>query len=179
MSLSRRAQENLVAGILLAVFVAFAAISLTYGDRARLVPLPVAIASSLLILLQLYLQNTRADADLAVDAMHLFARQGEQITSTLEAELAIPEQGVTIVEEPGGSEWSAALLVIAFVSMILLVGILPAVFLFVFGYFLLVSKKRVLTSLAYAIGTEVAIYALFVWVLKVQMYGGWLIELLG
>lgn len=181
MRLGRRAQDNVVAVVLLLVLVGFAAVSLTYGERARLVPFPMAIASILLILLQLYLQNARGDAEAAlhVDALQIFARKGGEVVGRLPEGEGADDETLDVVEEPGGSERMGVLLVALFVGLILLVGVLPAVFLYVFGHCLFVGKRRLLPALAAAGCTELVIYLLFVSILKVPMYAGWLPSLFG
>ncbi len=58
--MSRRAQENLVGVIVLAVFVVMLYLTFGYSSRARLVPLPVCIFGIILAVAQLLWQNLRS-----------------------------------------------------------------------------------------------------------------------
>lgn len=169
--MSRRSQENALAVVLLLVFIGFAWISAGYSYRSRLVPLPVAIASILLISLQMLIQNLRPDRELNVDAAEILASEGSRLTSGMAD--AVDAGG------GGGSEVVGILLVAAFLGLILLVGILVGIFLYVFGYFYLAGKEKLWVALAYALGTEISVYLLFVVLLRVDMYEGWLMSLLG
>ncbi|MHB1162869.1 MAG: tripartite tricarboxylate transporter TctB family protein, partial [Chloroflexota bacterium] len=75
--MSRRAQENLMALAFLLVFIGFLVVSQGYGPKTRLVPVPLAAVSILLILLQLALQNLRSNLQLSVDTMELFVKRGD------------------------------------------------------------------------------------------------------
>lgn len=168
--MSRRFQENVVAVVLLLIFIGFAWVSAGYTYRSRLVPLPVAIASIMLISLQLLLQNLRPGRELNVDAAEMLGAGSSRMTSEM--------PGAANEGSGAGSELVGALLVAEFVGLILLVGILGAIFLYVFGYFYLIGKEKLWVALAYAFGTEIAVYLLFVVLLRVDMYEGWLISLL-
>ena len=64
--MSRRAQENLVGVIVLAVFVVMLYLTFGYSSRARLVPLPVCILGIILAVAQLLWQNLRSADELRV-----------------------------------------------------------------------------------------------------------------
>jgi len=72
--MSKRAQENIVAFLFLFFFVAMIIISFDYGPRARLVPVPIAAVSAIIMLLQIYLMNFRKDIELNVDAAEILTR---------------------------------------------------------------------------------------------------------
>ena len=69
--MSRRAQENIVAGFVLAFFVAIIVLSLDYSPRARFVPMPVAVLGAMLVTIQLVWQNLRSPDELHVDVLEL------------------------------------------------------------------------------------------------------------
>lgn len=59
-ALSEHARQNLIAGVLLAVFVTAIVLSLTtLATRAMMVPLPIAILSAIFAIIQLVLQNRK------------------------------------------------------------------------------------------------------------------------
>ena len=51
--MSRRTQENIMAGAILCVFIGVIVMSLDYGPRARMIPLPLATFGVILIVIQL------------------------------------------------------------------------------------------------------------------------------
>jgi len=55
--MSRRVQENIVAGLLLCIFAGYMIMCLGFGPNARLVPLPMAIFGFLLVVAQIVRQN--------------------------------------------------------------------------------------------------------------------------
>lgn len=165
--MSQRAQENIVAGVLLCVFVGYLLITLEFGPNARLVPLPIAILGLLLLVIQLVRQNLRDAKELHVD---LFASLTGQVT---------PETASTAEQTPliGPAEHfrrelQAGLFVAIFVGLITLLGPVAAVFLFSTG-FLMLTRHYVPTR-ALVVGTAftVALYVLFVFGLQLQLYHG-------
>lgn len=176
--MTKRTEENIVAVIFLVIFIAVIIMSMGYGVRARLVPLPIASGSAVLVLAQLILQNTKKNVDFSVDASELFrgSKTGQAVqdekSKTGSTDLKVKKIG-------GGNEWRGLGLVGIYFLIILLIGIMPAVFIFVLGYFLFVAKIKWIRALLYSVLCEVAIYVLFVMLLQVQMYQGWLISLLG
>jgi hypothetical protein len=55
--MTRRAQENIVAGLLLCIFAGYIIMCLGFGPNARLVPLPMAIFGFVLVAVQIIRQN--------------------------------------------------------------------------------------------------------------------------
>ncbi len=165
--MSKLAQENLVAGLVAATFVAFIAIALTYSAKAALVPVFVASVSLILILLQLYLQNFRKDIQLNVDAMDLVARYADP--SLLEEE----EHG----ESKKGStkkELGAFGIVLLYLAMVFVFGLIESTFLFVLGYFLFIGRYRWYQSLLTAGIATFVLNALFSTLLGIRMHQGWI-----
>ncbi len=74
--MSRRAQENLVGVIVLAVFVAMLYLTFGYSSRARLVPLPVCILGIILAVAQLLWQNLRSADELRVNFLDVVGSRG-------------------------------------------------------------------------------------------------------
>ena len=170
MTLSKRAQENLVAGVLLLVFVGFLVVGMGYGAKTRLVPVPIAIVSILLILGQTVLQNLRPDIKLSVDTMEMFAKVKDEDCG---------EEEGTKKSSMAAREWQGMGLIVLFVGMILVLGLIPAALVFVFGYFLLIGKEHWLKSLAVS-GVSIGIlYLLFVNLLGIHAYQGILGSMVG
>jgi hypothetical protein len=69
--MSRRAHENIVAGCVLAFFLAIIVLSFDYSPRARFVPMPVAVLGVILVTIQLVWQNLRSPDELHVDVLEL------------------------------------------------------------------------------------------------------------
>lgn len=165
--MSRRTQENLVAAVILGVFIGVIVMSLGYGPRARLIPLPLATLGIILIVIQIVWQNLRSTDELQVDLLQVLTRQAEQ-------------DGAAAKEGEGGpqrkSSWrkeAAALgIVAALAGLILLLGPIPAVFLFTGAYFVLSRHYSWFEGLVYTVAFTAAVYLLFVVALEVQLYHG-------
>ena len=165
--MSRRTQENIVALALLAVFIGVIVMSLGYGPRARMIPLPLATFGIILIVIQLIWQNLRSTDELQMDMLSMLTRQAENAG-------AASHKG-----EEGGkpkSTWrrelTALAIVAALVALILLVGPIPAVFVFTGAYFVLSRHYSWFAGLVYTIAFTIAVYLLFVVALEVQLYHG-------
>jgi hypothetical protein len=164
--MSRRAQENLIAGVLLLVFVAILIMSFGYGPRARLVPVPIAIIAILLTLGQLIWQNLRAADELHVDVLELVAgRDGSERRRSAQSE-AGPQQH-SLAAQAKAFGMVAALLV-----LFLVLGPLPAIFVFSAGYFILSGESSWFRGLVYAGLCTGTLYLIFGFILQVQLNRG-------
>lgn len=163
--MSKRTQENLVAGVLLLVFVAFLVVGTSYSPKARLVPVPLSIVAILLISLQLVLQNLKTDLKLNVDTMDLFANPGASDDDE-------PKEEAVSHGPSARKEWEGIGIVLLFLAMIMLVGMMPAVLLYVFGYFVLLGREQWFKALIYAGVTTGILYMLFVKILQILPYEG-------
>ena len=115
--MSRRAQENLICGMLLVFFGGVIWLCQDFGPRARMIPYPLAIFGIVLTVLQVLWQNLRSTDELQMDMIAVQA-PGAPVQ---------PEgsgRKVTWQQEAGALGIVAGLLVLIFV-----VGIFPAVFL--------------------------------------------------
>ena len=165
--MSRRTQENIVAFALLGVFIGVILMSLGYGPRARMIPLPLATLGIILIVIQIIWQNLRSTDELQMDMLSMLTRQAEK-------ESAPQQEG-----EEGGTrkstwrrELTALAIVAALVALILLAGPILAVFVFTGAYFLLSRHYSWFAGLVYTSAFTMAIYLLFVVALEVQLYHG-------
>ncbi|MGQ0751120.1 MAG: tripartite tricarboxylate transporter TctB family protein [Betaproteobacteria bacterium] len=165
--MSRRTQENIIALALLGVFIGVIVMSLGYGPRARMIPLPLATFGIILIVIQLIWQNLRSTDELQMDVLSMLTRQAENASGA-------PQKG----EKSGKAkstwrrELTALAIVAALVALILLIGPIPAVFVFTGAYFVLSRHYSWFAGLVYTVAFTIAIYLLFVVALEVQLYHG-------
>jgi hypothetical protein len=165
--MSRRSQENLIAGALLLLFVAVLVMSFGYGPRARLVPVPIAIIAILLTVGQLVWQNLRAADELHVDVLELVAgRDGSERRRSAQSEAGAPQQH-TLAAQAKAFGMVAALLV-----LFLVLGPLPAIFVFSAGYFILSGESSWIRGLLYAALCTGTLYLIFGFILQVQLNRG-------
>lgn len=165
--MSRRVQENLIAAAILVVFVAVMVLSLDYGPRARMIPLPLAALGLILIIIQIFWQNLRSGEELQVDLMEVLTRQDAKDGAPVSAQEPAPRERGSWRREA-----SALGMVGLLVGLILLFGPIPAVFLFTGGYFLLSRQYSWLKALVYTVAFTATLYLLFVVALEVQLYHG-------
>lgn len=169
--MSRKAQENLVAVLILAIFAAAIWAATGYGPRARLVPIPIAAIGILLMLGQLALQNFRSEKDLEIDLLDLISRKA---TGDHEAIPGQAEPDATAA--PAGPIWQRELgalgIVVLIVCLFLLIGPLPTMLVFTIGYFRLSGHASLVMSTAYGLLATAVVYALFYLWLGVDMRQG-------
>ena len=163
--MSARAQENLVAAVLLAVFGAVIWLSLDFGPRARMIPLPLAIVGVALTLIQIAWQNVRPPDELRMDIIGVSGRA------------ASGEAAPARTEEPARSELHAYAIVGVLIALIFVLGLIPAVFLFTGGYFLLTRQYSLPAGLLHTSLFTGAVYLLFIVALQIQPYHGLLAPL--
>ncbi len=171
--MNRRTQENLIALVIVILFVVVIATCMNFGPRARMVPLPLAVFGLILIVAQLVWQNLRSAGELKVDMLEVLTRKAE------EANLSEKTCGPATAEEADVNrrprwvrEVTANGIVILFLGLILLLGPLPAVFIFTGGYLLLSKHYPWFKGLVYTIVFTGMIYLLFVTALDIQLYHG-------
>ncbi len=161
--MSRRAQENVVAAVLLLGFLAVIVMSLGYSPRARFVPLPVAVFGVILVAVQLVWQNLRSADELNVDVLELLTGQAK--------EPAAKRQDGGEQEGWGGvlREVSAYGAVILLLASFLLLGPIPSIFLFTAGFLGLTQYFSWPKSLVYAAILTVTIVVVFGHVLQIPL----------
>jgi hypothetical protein len=173
--MSRRVQENLVAAVLLLLFTGVLIVSFDYGPRARLVPVPIAIIGILLTAAQLVWQNLRGADDLHVDVLELVAgRDGSRRRKAAQTEAttgAAPAHSLA-------AQAKAFAIVAALLALFLVLGPVPAIFLFSAGYFVL-SGEGWLRGLLYALACTGLLYLIFGYILQVQLNRGLAEPLIG
>jgi hypothetical protein len=164
--MSRRTQENLIALAFLAAFIGVIVMSLGYGPRARMIPLPLASFGVILIVIQLIWQNLRSTDELQMDMLQMLTKRAEQQSDAPE------KKDGDKAKVTWRKELAALAIVAGLVALILLFGPIPAVFVFTGAYFLLSRHYSWLIGLVYTIAFTLAIYLLFVVALEVQLYHG-------
>ena len=164
--MSRRAQENLIAGVLLAGFIMVIVLSLDYSPRSRLVPLPMAILGVILVTVQLAWQNVRSPDDLKVDIL-------EFLTGHSRAAAAAGDQvskPAGVAKQPGMMKNVVAFAMVAILlATFLLLGPIPAIFLFTAGYLILSRHSSWPKGLAYGAVFTVIIVVVFGYILKIPL----------
>lgn len=166
--MSRRMQENLIALVILGIFVAAIVASLDYSPRARLVPIPIAVIGILFIVGQLILQNLKSEESLHIDLLEFLTKQGETADPALAAAAAPPpaaqKRGPT-----AASELQALGIVALLVAIFLVLGPIPAMFVFSAGYFILSRHYAPWKGIAYSAFWTILVYLVFSTGLKVQL----------
>jgi hypothetical protein len=179
--MTRRVQENLVCGIVLAVFLVLLYLTLGYGSRARLVPLPVCILGVVLAVAQLLWQNLRSLDELRINPLDLVGKPatvGATASATPGTPDAAPQRDSTATDparKPGG-EFSAFGIIVVLLALVFVVGPLPAVFLFTAGYLSLTRHCTPARAVLYAAGCAAVLYGLFGFALGVPLNRGLLSE---
>ena len=170
--MTRLAQENIVAAVLLVVFGGVVWLCQDFGPRARMIPLPLAIVGIVLTAIQILWQNLRSTEELQMDLVRvaeLPAAAGAQDSAGRTA------PGVTGAGERAAS-WRGELRAIGIVALLLALivaaGLVPAVFLFTGGYFVLTRQYSWLMGLVYTSLFTASVYLLFIAALQIEPYHG-------
>ena len=174
--MSKRIQENALALLLFAAFAFFFFFSLDYSPRARLVPLPMSVLGMGLTLVQLFWQNFRANEDLSVDMLEFMSGETAEQKAAASGASGFDREG----EAAPASGWerymnreAAAFLIVAvLLACALVLGPLPAVFIFLASYF---ARSRLCawpTAILYALIGVGLLYGLFGYLLGVQFNRG-------
>jgi hypothetical protein len=177
--MSRRVQENLVVAVLLLLFTGVLIMSFDYGPRARLVPVPIAIIGILLTVAQLVWQNLRGADELHVDVLELVAgRDGSPRRKAAQSD-AQNGAGRAAGQHSLGAQAKAFAIVAALLALFLVLGPVPAIFLFSAGYFILSGESPWFRGLVYAFVCTALLYLIFGYVLQVQLNRGLAAPLIG
>ena len=173
--IARRTQENLIAGALLVVFGGVVWLCQDFGPRARMIPLPLAMFGIVLTILQIIWQNVRSSDDLKMD---LISVDG----SARGAASAEPSEKTSA---PPGSrdptwrlELQAYAIVALLIALVIVIGIIPAVFVFTSGYFLVTRQYSWVMALVYTTAFTLCVYVLFFAALQIEPYHGLLSPLI-
>ncbi|MGX1308795.1 low affinity Fe/Cu permease [Amorphus suaedae] len=182
--MSRRTQENIVAGLILLLFAAILVETSTYGARARMVPTIIAGIGFVLMAAQIILQNVRSEATMQVDLMELISRRAtgdeEGLPDHLRTDLAeakrkqYVEPGETRGPRPGSfaRELLSLAVVACAIGLFFLIGPIPTMFVFTFGYLTITGHFGVLRAFAVSALFTLFVYGLFYAWLRIDMKQG-------
>ena len=166
--MSRRTQDNLVAAVLLAVFAGVIWLCQDFGPRARMIPLPLAILGAVLTLIQIVWQNLGSTDELQIDMIAVPAPD-----STGARPVPVPESKPAVGRGPSWREEAGAMgVVLVLLALVLLLGPIPAVFLFTGGYFVITRHYSLRAGVIYTAVFTAATYLLFFVALEIQPYHG-------
>jgi len=174
--ISRRAQENIVALLMLAFFVVVLVTSLGFSPRARLVPVPISVLAILLLFFQIFWQNYRPAEELNVDLLDVLTGR----SNAAETEPDQTPKTIDVAEQKAKEteDWRRILISLGFVAilvaLVLLAGPIPAIFVFTFGYFIVSGHLKPLKAAIYTLIFTLSIYLVFFVILKIQLYHGYL-----
>lgn len=164
--MSKRAQENFVALTLLVLFGGVIYLCQDFGPRARMIPLPLAIFGIVLTLIQIAWQNLRSTDELQMDLISV----DEPAVAGAECKAPPPSPDI------GGPAWLRELraygIVAALLVLIVVTGLIPAVFLFTGGYFVLTRHYSWTMGLIYTTLFTLSVYLMFVFALQITPYWG-------
>lgn len=166
--MSRRAQENIVAGLLLGIFAGYMIMCLEFGPNARLVPLPMSILGFILVATQIIRQNLGSPEGRPFGLYDLL--RGASLTGEADVDKAVTPDIET--EQDSQRELLAFGCVVIFVCLITLLGPIVAVFLFVSGYLFFSRHSEIGKAIVVASVFTMMIYLLFVVGLQLQLYHG-------
>lgn len=171
--MKRLFRKNMVEIIVLYIFIAAIVASLNYSPRARLVPLTISVIGALLTIGQIVLQNLRADQDLHVDLLAILTtKKGEAGTTTSQ------QAGISSLPrtEKKGPSIRRELMAFGLIGLLLvlfvLFGPIPAIFLFIAGFFVGTGQYSAFKAVPIALGCTVLIYVIFAFGLDVQFSAG-------
>lgn len=172
--MSRRTQENIVVAVCFAIFIGAIVLSLDFGPRARMIPLPLATFGVILALVQLVWQNVGSTDALKMDMIRVEKHRGTPPASEEAMQEAKAQEAAPSLRRRA----SAYGIVAALLALILAIGPLPAVFVFTLGYFLVTRYYTPWMALVYTSLFTGALYALFFVVLQITPYHGLLAPLI-
>jgi hypothetical protein len=172
--MKRLTQENIVVGVIILALVGVIVVSLGYGPRARLVPVPVAVFGLILALIQLVWQNVRSTDELQVDLLEVLTKSGERGRTSPPAPVEAAAHPAPAPKSESGwrKELVAYAMVLAFLALVLALGPIAAIFLFTAGYFIASGRYRWPKALVYGALFTSGVYLLFVVALETQLYHG-------
>ena len=152
---------------LIAVYVlTLSVLCLDYSAESRLFPLLVIIPSIIFLVLRfISIVNPELSKILEPETGLLDLERVQRFAKT---------EGKQGTRESGIKELVVVLWVIGLLLLTFLVGIMPAIALFVFLFVKFYGQRKITTAAAYTAATWIFVYILFVVVLQARLYGGML-----
>jgi hypothetical protein len=143
-----------------------------FGPRARMIPYPLAMFGIVLTVIQILWQNLRSVDELQMDLIKFagpksVADPGEAAEAASRNAARDADKGRMWRKEVG-----ALGIVGMLIGLIMLIGLLPAVFVFTAGYFLLTHHYSWRAGLIYTAIFTATVYLLFVMALQIRPYHG-------
>lgn len=170
--MSRSVREIIAAAIFFALFAWLAWLATDFGPRARMIPLPLAIAGMALAAIQIVLclagRPQQRLKMIALDESALPAADASGGTSPAAA--GSPR--------PARAEWRAYASIAGLTALVLAVGPVIAIFAFTAGYFLRTHLYSTARSLIYAALFTAGVQVLFFTALQIEPYYGLLAPLM-
>ncbi len=166
--MTRRLQENLIVLMLLAVLCAVIWVSFDYGERARMVPVPIAVIGILFLLLQLYWQNTRPADDLNIDVFEFLTGRKEDTVEDLVESGKGPKAPLSAATARR-REYIGLGLIVLITALSMVLGAIPMSIIFGLLYFRVFAKYSILNTLLLTAATTLSVYLLFDYALGVQL----------
>jgi hypothetical protein len=160
--MKRSTQELVMAIIFMLACLGFALVSFKYGYRARLVPLPVAIFSIAMVLIDLFFERVLGRR-MAVDADEIFIKNKRSGDSC---------QPVKAERLDGHPEWMALLVVAMLLALVLIFGVIGGLFLYIFIFFKFFNRVSVIKAGVWAGAVTASVYVVFGLFLHVVFYKG-------
>lgn len=173
--MNRLTQENVVAVLLLIVFGGVIWLCQDFGPRARMIPLPLSIFGIVLTLIQLVWQNVRSTDELQMNMIDV-AHPGRVKEEA--ADEAPEPDSLTAKPATMPREVLAYGIVAVLVGLVYAIGVIPAVFMFTGGYFVVSRQYGWLAGVIYTSLYTTVIYLLFIVALQVPPYHGLLAPLI-
>lgn len=180
-----RRQAIVFGAILTAVFMVAIIVAAGYGFRARMAPLVIAIPGFILCvglmaveLRKELLEKKKNDANQPVgkaDGVEAAAGPAAGDTDAGKGAAAAQTAGVG-VEAHSYSELNALLWVVLLLALIFVLGFLVTIPLYLFLYMRVRSREPWLTSIILSLASWAILYFLFVRVLSMNFYGGFIVE---
>jgi len=168
--MSRKTQETIAASAFLALFIGAAVLSLGFGPRARMIPLPLAIFGALLAMIQLLLIPRGGGQRLKMDLINL-----ERPAAGREA----GEDNAVRERSPSKPRIAAAYAIVGgLLALVLAIGPVAAVFLFTAGYFIKTRYCSVPLAVLYTAVFTAIVYLLFFVALQIPPFHGMLAPLI-
>ncbi len=156
--------DNIAALVMLALFSYMAWESMGFESKARLAPLFISLSCAGFMLIELVVQNVELVTERSLER----ARQKAVATPLSEVEYEEASSPPIL----HSSMRSMAVVLLPFFVGALLLGLLPAAFLYIFGYVRFIAKAPIAVAVGYAAGTFIVVRLLFVDALGVNMYDG-------
>lgn len=173
--MSRQSREILAATFFLLLFAFIGWLTLDFGPRARLIPLPLAIVGSALALIQIVLSLSRSGG---LERMKMIEVEASALP-TADAADGVPknDNSLSVQQPERRREWIAYAIVVGFCALVLLVGPVIAMFVFTTGYFMRTRVYSPVRSLIFGSVYTGIVYLLFFAALQIEPYFGLLTPL--